>query len=432
MRERRENMKYDETNIRKILIFAGVVIALLVGFFIPSSANDILKQALKIILFISITAVFYFMLFSGSINLINLESAKSNKNSHEATSGIPEQMMKNEAWKGFANAFSTSHDNLMHVIKDSVVAKYAVIYLRSGPDSFQNLVAIIENDIIHEPVNVKQDGVIDLILKKEESSIESNMPIGTTLNGFNEIEIRSLIGIPLVWSGDVVGILVVASDAAENFGEDDKKIIEHCSVVFTNLMTVCLRGKQWEHDQKVYSTLVALEREMLLTEDFESAVSVFVQHTKKLFPFDRFTLCTVDGNMGVIQSVYGKIGMMDKGRRFNLDDGLTGLVIKRKSPVLIGDLKESDYPRPRYSKEEDQNHGMRSYIAVPLGRGENVWGSVVFENSIPYQYEEKSKQVLTLLAGHFTNELERIQLYEQIKELKQGPIIFNEKQTNTE
>jgi len=425
-------VKVIENKQQRLILFISVVIALIFGFFVPVSGRDVLMQILKVLLFIGVFGVLYFLLF-----YVKIQSGPAKLRSvpdfdDSADVNIPGGVLQSESWSGFAEAFKKSYEEILFIVRESVVANYAAIYLKTEPEIFEMLAGLAGGEIIRNSAIASREGLVDLISKSKEPLMESNLPIGTELDGFPDFEMRSFVGIPLKWSDEIIGVLALGSDTAESFGEEDFKIVERCGNVITQVMAVCHRGLQWETDQEVYAVHLNMERELLNAEDLDNAVNIFVQYTQKLFPFDRFTLCTVDGNMGVIQSVFGEVDSLDKGRRFNLDDGLTGLVIRRKTPLLIGDMEEGDYVRPRFSKDEDHNHKMRSFLAVPLGRGENVWGSVSFESSTPNQYGEKGRDILTLLTGQFTTELERIQLVEQIRELKQGPIIFNDNSMNTE
>jgi len=425
-------MKVVENKQQRLILFISVIMALIIGFFIPVSGNNLLMQVLKVLLFIGVFGVFYFLLFSMQVQSVKTKFQRSEEPDKRAGVGMPGGVLQNESWSGFGGAFKKSYEDILFIVRDAVVANSAAIYLKTEPETYEMLAGLTGNEIIHPLATASREGLVDLITKSKEPLLESNLPIGTELDGFPNFEIRSFVGVPLIWSDEIVGVLGLGSSTAESFGEEDLNIVERCGNVITQIMAVCHRGLQWETDQEVYAVHLSMERELLNAEDIDSAVNIFIQHAQKLFPFERFTLCTVDGNMGIIQSVYGQIDSLDKGRRFNLDDGLTGLVIKRKMPLLIGDLEEGDYVRPRFSKDEDHNHNMRSFLAVPLGRGENVWGSVSFESSTPNQYGEKGRDILTLLAGQFTTELERIQLMDQIRELKQGPIIFNDNSISTE
>ena len=127
-------------------------------------------------------------------------------------------------------------------------------------------------------------------------------------------------------------------------------------------------------------------------QEEEIAVVNFVEYIKRLFPFDRFTQCIKEGNEGVIRHVIGQVDDLDKGLRFPIDDGLNGWILKRNAPLLISDMEEGDYPRPRYYQGEGSKRGLRSFLGIPLADNSEVWGSVSLESRIENQYGEKEKE----------------------------------------
>jgi transcriptional regulator with GAF, ATPase, and Fis domain len=173
-------------------------------------------------------------------------------------------------------------------------------------------------------------------------------------------------------------------------------------------------------DQEVFKVLVKLQNLLAQTKDEEGAVSSFVQEIRHLFSFDRFTLCFKEGNEGVIRHVYGQVDDFDRGTRFLLNEGLNGWIIKRNAPMIIADIEKGDYIRPRYFRDEYSKHGLRSFLGVPLGRGEEAWGCLSLESRLVNQYSEKGKDVLSLLAEYLYSTLERISLILQLRELGQG------------
>jgi GAF domain-containing protein len=100
--------------------------------------------------------------------------------------------------------------------------------------------------------------------------------------------------------------------------------------------------------------------------------------------------------------VQGQLDGLTQGVRFPLDEGLNGWVLKRNTPLIIQDIGEGDYLRPRYFKGENSKHGLRSFIGMPMGTVESGWGCFSLESKRPGQYNDKIKEVL----HHFGLQLE--------------------------
>ena len=111
-------------------------------------------------------------------------------------------------------------------------------------------------------------------------------------------------------------------------------------------------------------------------------------------------------------------GALDKGIRFSLDEGLNGWVIRRNLPLILKDMEEGDYVRPRYFRDENTKHGLRSFLGVPLGDVENAWGCISVESKAVNRYNEKAKEMLASIAVYLQIALERMQMGRQMQELR--------------
>jgi len=110
---------------------------------------------------------------------------------------------------------------------------------------------------------------------------------------------------------------------------------------------------------------------------------------------------------------------MDREKRFPLEAGMAGLIMKRNAPVLIEDLNDSDYIRPRYLAGENPRHGLRSFLGIPLNRGtDEAWGCITIESRKAHLYSNKSKDIFSSLCVLLETNLERIHLQEQVREFQ--------------
>ena len=233
-----------------------------------------------------------------------------------------------------------------------------------------------------------------------------------------DAEVRSFLGVPLIFQNVVLGVLAVGSNATENFGEEDLNFMQRCAGLVTRVMILSYKGLQWEVDQEVYRLHTDLEKSLIGVQDEDQAILCFVQHIRSLLSFDRFTYCLRKGEEGIIRYVYGQMDNMGQGVSFPLDDGLAGWVLKRNVPLVLTNMMDGDYARPRYFQNEDKKHGLVSYLGIPLGSTELAWGSLILESKSVNQYGEKSKNVMLTLAVCLQIVLERIRLNHQLHELE--------------
>jgi GAF domain-containing protein len=235
--------------------------------------------------------------------------------------------------------------------------------------------------------------------------------------GFPESEIRSFLGVPLTLDNRTIGVLALGSRTTETFGQDDMDLLSRYGSLFGRMMGVCYRGLVWQVDREILKIHTELEKRLEGAIDEDAAVSVFVDCLRKVFPVDRFTLCLKKGEDGSIRHAVGIEDTDDGGIVFPLDAGLCGLILRRGLPVLIPDLEEGNVFRPRYFREEMRKHGLRSFLGVPLRKQDETWGCLTVESREIAQYEERDKDVFTVLSIPFQFVFEKIRLADQLHEL---------------
>lgn len=410
-------MKFRLRNDQAVAVFLLLLFTVALGFFLPATSSGGL--IVKIILFILFLVLLYLVVFGseGMKSLLKNITARSLEATEDA---IPEEVPEDSQWSGFGNAFRVYVQELLSVIRSAVVASCAGFYLQRGNDGLEFNAGENEHGRWNRRMIIDEDSLVDHVAKQKVPILEDNLPIGTSMDGLPNSEIRSFLGVPLIREDEIVGVLTLGSDATQSFGEADQEFLIRCGGLLTHGMTVCRRGLRWEMDQEVFKVLVKLQGLLAQTKDEEGAVSSFVQEIRNLFSFDRFTLCVKEGNEGVIRHVFGQVDDFDRGTRFLLNEGLNGWIIKRNAPMIIADIEKGDYIRPRYFRDEYSKHGLRSFLGVPLGRGEEAWGCLSLESRLVNQYSEKGKDVLSLLAEYLYSTLERISLILQLRELGQG------------
>ena len=407
--------------IRKNLMMWIILLLFLatgVGFFLPVSGSGWSGFIGKGVLFLFVVFGFYTFLVVPSGKRFLLKESDIKEQESPVVETADEDYCREE-WEGFGEAFHLYYQEFLAVVRSAVVATCAGLYLQKGHDGLEFQGGENEDGHIDRRILINEDDLVGQVAKQKTPLREGNLPIGTNLAGIGGLEIRSFLGVPLIWEKEVVGVLAVGSEATNSFGQEDLEFLVQWGGLITRVMAICHRGLRWEMNQTVYRVHLELGRIIQKVEDEESAVYCFVQHIRRLFHFDRFTLCVKEKDEGSIRHIYGQVDGMDRGLRFPLDGGLNGWIIKRNAPLLISDMEEGDYIRPRYFRDEDPKHGLHSYLGIPLGRGEEAWACFSLESRGIDQYGEKAKEALIALAVHLEYTLERIYLIKQLRELGQ-------------
>lgn len=409
-------MRIPSKKTQLLWIYLLLLIVMSVGFFLPISKVRWTFFVLKVTLFFISLVVFYLLTFANTKKTtIGGEKKETVKREEEEVGG--DAISDRQDWAGFGEAFRRFYETFLSVVRNSVVASGAAIYLRKG-EELEFLAGENKLKLIKFRFSVSADDIVSHVADERKIILEGNLPLGMSLAGINDLEIRSFLGVPLILRDKVVGVLAVGSEATESFGDEDKELLKRCGEIIAEVMSICRKGIYWEMDQSVYNLHLDLEDVFQKAQTEEKVLSLFVKRIGKVFSFDRFTMCSNEGFQGEVRYVFGAVIDIEKGFKFPLNEGLNGWILKRNVPLLIADMEEGDYIRPRYHKAENLRHGLRSYLGIPLGRkNEGAEACISLESKQPSQYSEKGKEVLSTLAVPLQMTLERIRLQKQLEDL---------------
>ena len=400
-------MEQNSSKISQLLIFFVVMILISAGYFLPFGQWGWFGGVLKGLLFIATGIAIYWSIFGESAlgMWLNRESGDEGEESHESLEHEPPQ---ESSWSGFGNAFAFYQNRTLALIQQSLVAEQTAFYMiRNGRPVFES--GLSSEGFQSEPCVVSDDALVSQVIEQKTAVLKDALPDETYCAGFESAPIKSFLGVPLLMGEECLGVLAVCSQTAAQFGEADSEILSQYAELMLQVMTLCHRGLHWEMDQEVYRVHLDFEKQLESALDEGQVMSAFLEQIKRLFPFDRFTLCRRAGQEGEIRFIYGQVDHLEPGTRFPLDGGLNGWLIKRNAPLIIQDIEEGRYIRPRYHADEDSKHGIHSFLGIPLNGGrENAWGCISLESKNSCQYTAKAKDVLSILAIPLQLALERI------------------------
>ncbi len=406
---------------QRLWVFILLFIMIGMGFFVPISMNHWMGVLVKGSLFAVVFLISY--VFFSTLDRMQFLPRQS----HQTDSPTQEKILLKELpedknWTGFGKALSTFVGEFLSIIRSMMVGSCFGFYLYQNHERLEFHMGENEYQRITQRFLLTKDSFIEQIARQKTAVIENNLPIGTTLDGIGDSEIRSLIGCSLIWGNKAIGAIIVGGKTMGSFSNDDRDFLVRCGQLITHMMAICNQGLCLETDHEVYQVHLDMGKEFKHVEDEDQTIAEFVKQIKRLFLFDRFTYCLKEGDEGIIDYVYGQVDDMDQGMRFSLEEGLNGWMMKRNMPLLLADMQEGDLLRPRYLRNEDTGHGLRSFLGIALGSGEGAWGCLSLESRSVHQYDEKAKGVLSTLGILLQTHIERIRLIRKCKGLSKDGV----------
>lgn len=374
----------------------------------PISGTSWLSGAIKGLLFFLITLILLLdYLQNDQSGWSYSEDEDSEESAEQAKELLSEDAFAKAEGVSPTEGFQWFYKEYLSLLRASMVASCVGLYLKKQ-DSLILLGGDADEGYAGGSVVVPEGDLLETVGRQREPILEGNLPFGMHLSGYEGSQIRSFLGVPLLWGDKLAGVLAFGSQATESFSDEDKQFALRSGRLLTHAMALFYMGIHWESSDSVSRIHIQLEKQLRMIDDMNQAAVFFADAIRSLFPFERFTLCERDGEEGVVRAVVGQIDDVDRGYRFPLNDGINGWVMKRRAPLLLDDMKSGDFKRPRYSKSENPKHGMRSFLGIPIGHGEVAWGCICLEHSMANKYQEKNKEMLYTLSFALEATLERL------------------------
>jgi len=307
----------------------------------------------------------------------------------------------------FFSELNLFFENLIHMVRSTFVAHSSIIFLsEKGTDQLRVEFCESQNPALNRGDLIAINGTLPgSVFSNQTAILEQNIPTdGPAVNYYKEsVGVKSFIGVPIMIRGEVRGVLAVDSLVANDFSEDDLELMKaYERLISQGIQLLSEREKSQLVNQYLKAQRILLAE---LSEDlsYENIYSSVGSACRAIYQFDRLTIATIDSEAveyGMITKVIGQRDMMGEKYRFPLNDGLTGWVIRKNKPLLLGDLEKGDLFRPRYSKEDKSNFGLRSFLGVPIAFKNQVFGVISLESKQPDFYTDWDQNILMLLAAN--------------------------------
>jgi signal transduction histidine kinase len=233
--------------------------------------------------------------------------------------------------------------------------------------------------------------------------------------------IKSMLGVPLLIEGQVLGVLHVGSLTPREFVKDDVGFLQLAAdrialaVDHARLFEAETSARQrLENVQAVTDVALAhLEVDELLRELLVRVRDILGADTAAILLLDD------DANELVATSALGIEEEVEAGVRIPLGRGFAGRIAAERVPVVLPDLDHADVFNPILREK-----GIKSMLGVPLMRGADVIGVLHVGTLTPRDFTSDDVELLTLVAERAALGIDRARVVEEALRLDQLKLNF--------
>ena len=233
--------------------------------------------------------------------------------------------------------------------------------------------------------------------------------------------IKSMLGVPLLVAGSVIGVLHVGTLERRRFEADDVDLLQLAAdrsavaIEHARLFEAERRARQRiEHVQAVTDAALAhLEVEELLEVLLPRIRDIFAADTCAVLLRDRQTdELVARAALGIEEEVVA-------GVRIPMGGGFAGRVAATKRPVIIDDLATAHVLNPILREK-----GIESMLGVPLLVADDAIGVMHVGSLVRRTFTTDDVELLELVAQRVAIAIERAQLHEQTRQFDQLKLNF--------
>jgi signal transduction histidine kinase len=228
--------------------------------------------------------------------------------------------------------------------------------------------------------------------------------------------IKSMLGVPLLVGGSVLGVLHVGVLTHRAFDKDDVDLlqlagdraaiaIEHARAFEAERQA----RRRVEHVQAVTDAALAhLELEELF--------AVLLPRIRDILGADTCAVLLVDesGKELVARAAVGIEEEVEQGVRIPVGGGFAGRIAARRQPVILADVDHADVLNPLLREK-----GIKSMLGVPLMVGGEALGVIHVGTLVHHRFKGEDVELLTLVADRVALAIERARLHEETMQLDQ-------------
>lgn len=226
-----------------------------------------------------------------------------------------------------------------------------------------------------------------------------------------DIEVRSILSIPLVGKGHMIGVIEAINKVNGNFTEQDMDIL----VGLANQIAVAIDNanlyRKAKRELLEKQLLIEIGEKLSSSLSLNEVMKVIVDSLKKVIDFNAGGVFIINPEKQEIDSLYtsGYEGCSEEQIHLKFGQGLVGHVASTGEPIIVSDVDDNKH-------YIDLHCGTKSEMLVPLKADGRIIGVFNIESKHLNAYDQSDLELMTAFASQAVVSIERARLHEKLVE----------------
>jgi signal transduction histidine kinase len=230
-------------------------------------------------------------------------------------------------------------------------------------------------------------------------------------------EVRAELAVPLEVNGELRGVLNVDSEQANAFSAEDQELLEALAQQAARVIHNTWLYEQLRLKARLFESLASVSQTINSTLNLDDALNVITREASILMRAQMCSLMLLDETREWLdlRASHGAGEAYLRKPRVSVEEGLLGVVIRRKKPVQVANVQTST----RYqSIDVAQREGLVALLSVPLLFGGQAIGTLNVYTGQPYSFSNEEIRILSALAELSAIAIEKARLYERLVDVE--------------
>ncbi|MDD5425958.1 MAG: SpoIIE family protein phosphatase [candidate division Zixibacteria bacterium] len=241
------------------------------------------------------------------------------------------------------------------------------------------------------------------------NDITDDPRVDRKIEEYTGLKIRSLLTVPLIGKGQMIGVVEAINKFKDGFTEVDLDILTGLN----NQMAVAIDNARLYRDVKrealEKNLLYEIGKKLSSSLNLDILLNEIMASLKQVVNYDVGGIFLVDPEQNEIKSIYtvGYDPQFDDRIQLKIGQGLVGLVAKTNAPMVVADVTKNEH-------YVNANPSTRSEIVVPIKVDDRLVGVINLESAELNAYDDYSLSLISAFASQAAISLERARLHENL------------------
>jgi signal transduction histidine kinase len=226
--------------------------------------------------------------------------------------------------------------------------------------------------------------------------------------------IKSLLGVPLVVAGRVLGVLHVGTLVHRTFEPEDVELLQLAGDRAAIAIEHARAFEAERHARRRMEHVQAVTDVALAHLELDELLGVLLPRIRDILEADTCAVLLLDEetNELVARAAVGIEEEVEQGVRIPVGGGFAGRIAAERKPVILDDVDHSYVLNPILREK-----GIKSMLGVPLLLGDDPLGVLHVGTLVPRRFVRSDLELLQLVADRVALAIERAHLHAETVEL---------------